>query len=196
MNEDRNVEAPDAGIADGPRARWSLPGSLGVLVEDHQFRVVVLVLIACVLGHALFMRAYGSSLPWCDEWFLTSAASGQEPMTWEWFWRPANEHSVPLTRLAVVIVGQLGSWDWQLNHAANLVFMGLGSFALIVAARAIRGRSQLSDAFLCLLALSPWHYATITLYGFAYAFACGLICLAISLAAARWPFRSVASQAV
>ena len=180
----------------GPRSRWTAPGWPGKLAEDDKFRSVLVIWALCCLAQALYIKAYGASLPWADEWQLTAAASGHEHLTWEWLWRPANEHRAPLTRLAVFVLARLGSSDWQVTHFVGLIFMALGALALLVAAREARGRTTLSDAFLCLLVLSPWHFASLMVYGYAYAIATGLLCLAISLASSRWPLRSVSNLAL
>jgi hypothetical protein len=103
---------------------------------------------------------------------------------------------MPLTRLVVLILARLSASDWQAIHYAGLMFMALGALSLLVTTRHVRGRANLSDSFLCLLVLSPWHFETLMLYGCAYAFACGLTCLAIGLAATRWPVRSVSNLAL
>ena len=175
---------------DGPTPGRPGAGPLGALVGDPHFRSVVLIWALCCLGQATFIDAYGISLPWCDELYLTDVASGREPLSWEWLWRPANEHRAPLTRLAMYVLGRLGSWDWQVMHYAGLESLSAGSMALILAARSLRGRSALSDAFLCLVVLNPWHFETIVTYGYAYALASGLLCVTIGLAATRWPIRS------
>ncbi len=176
---------------DGPApGRWGA-GPLRALAGDPRFRSVALIWALCCLGQAAFIDAYGISLPWCDELHLTEVASGREPLSWEWLWEPANEHRAPLTRLAIYLLGRLGSWDWQVMHYAGLASLAAGSLALLLAARTLRGRSALSDAFLCLAVLSPWHCETVVIYGYAYALASGLVCVTIGLAATRWPIRSI-----
>jgi hypothetical protein len=157
---------------------------------------VLLIWSLCCLAQVLYIKSFGSSLPWSDEWSLTATATGHQQLTWEWLWRPANEHRAPLTRLAVLVLARLGSWNWQVTHFIGLISMALGSLSLLVAAREARGRTTLSDAFLCLLVLSPWHFESLMLYGYSYAIASGLLCLAISLASTRWPLRSIANLAL
>ena len=92
----------------GPSSRWTAPGWPAKLAADDQFRSVLLIWALCCLAQALYIKAYGASLPWADEWRLTAAASGHEHLTWEWLWRPANGHRAPLTRLAVLVLARLG----------------------------------------------------------------------------------------
>ena len=88
----------------GTRARWTAPGWPANLAEDHQLRPVLLIWALCCVAQALYIKAYGASLPWCDEWWLTATASGHEHLTWAWLWQPANEHRAPLTRLAILVL--------------------------------------------------------------------------------------------
>jgi hypothetical protein len=157
---------------------------------DPQFLGILLVWSLCVLSQALCIRGYGLSLPYCDEWELMPAAASHAPLTWEMLWTPANEHRAPLTRLALFLLGRHGQWDWQVVHYANLASLASGALALVLAARAIRGRSAMSDAFLCLVVLSPWHFESVIAYGYAYAIATGWTCVVMALAASRWPVQS------
>lgn len=173
--------------APGPEGRRGRAGWL----REPEFRAVLLVWALCCLGQLLMIRSYGISLPWCDEWALVDAAAGEEPLTLGWLWKPANEHRAPLTRLAMYALGRLGSWDMQVMHYAGLGSMAAGALALIVASRSLRGgRSAFSDAFLPLVTLHPWHYESVVVYGYAYALVSGLLCVAVGLAATRWPMRS------
>jgi hypothetical protein len=196
MNDEGGGSAAETCGAAGRRSVWPAARWLGALAEDQQFLTVVLIWVACCLAYVLYIKAYGASLPWCDEWSLTAAACGKEHLTWQWLWEPDNEHRMPLTRLIVLVLARLWAWDWQAIHYIGLMFMALGALPLLVAARQARGRASLSDSFLCLLVLSPWHFATLMLYGYAYAFAGGLTCLAIGLAATRWPVRGVSNLAL
>lgn len=165
--------------------RWLV----GVL-QDRSFHGVFLIWALCCLAVLLCTAKFGMPLPWCDEWTLTSIACGQKSLSWSWLWEPANEHRMPLTRLSVLVIGRLSHWNWQAMHYINFAFMGLGALSLLFAARSVRGRAALSDTFLCFVVLTPWHWQTIWRYGYAYGIAGGLMCLAISLAAVRWPQRS------
>jgi hypothetical protein len=160
-------------------------------LADHRFHGVLLIWALCCGAAFLGIVHFGVSLPWCDEWSMTHIACGREHLSWRWLMEPANEHRVPLTRLVIYVLGRLSHWDWQVAHYVNLFSMGLGALALLCAARSVRGQSSLSDAFLCLVVLTPWSYQTIWQYGYAYGVATGFTCLAISLVAVRWPQRSL-----
>jgi hypothetical protein len=146
----------------------------------------------CFLSHLLLVYHFATPWPWCDEWELTPAAVGQQPLTLEWLWQPANEHRAPLTRLEVLLVGQLGSWDLRAVLFTNMVFLGLGGLALVLAARRIRGQTAWSDVFLAMLVLSPGQWASTVFYSYAYAMALAWFCLALAAVAVAWPLRSLA----
>lgn len=168
------------------RFRWAR-----ALVADAQLRFVLAAWGFCTLTLGLAVHAYGVSLPHCDDFAMTPVAVGKVPLSWAWLWESEGEHRQPLLRWAVVALGRMASWDWQVLHYANLAALSAGALALLWAAREVRGHSAPSDVFLCLLVLSPWHYETVINYGYANALPGGMMCLAVGLAAARWPQRSV-----
>src|SRR5262249_358846 len=81
-------------------------------------------------------------------------------------------------------------WDLRLARYVHLAMLALGSLALLLAARAVRGRSALSDTFLPLLVLTPWQYDTVLHFVYAYAMALTLMCLAVSAVLTGWALRS------
>jgi hypothetical protein len=157
---------------------------------DRVLPVVLLVWALCWLAYAAYLYRYSTPLPFCDEWHLAPLAAGKVPLTFSWLWQPENEHRAPLTRLEVVLLGRLASWDLRLVHLVNLALLALGSLALVLAARAVRGRSALSDVFLCLLVLTPCQYQTLLQYAYAYAMALACLCLAAAAVMTGWPLRS------
>lgn len=168
----------------------TLSRRLASVISDRLFLNVLLVWAICSAALLLCVAKFGGSLPFFDEWQFLAIASGQEPLSWSWLWRPNNEHRQPLLRLGIYVLGQLSHWDWQAMHYATLTLMSLGALALLLAAQSIRGYSALSDIFLCLVVLSPGQYETTWEYAYSFGAPGGLICIALSLAAARWPQRS------
>jgi len=65
----------------------------------------------CWLSFGVFLKKFSTPLPWRDEWELIPVATGTEPLTLQWFFQPANEHRVPLTRVEVLVLGRLFDWD-------------------------------------------------------------------------------------
>ncbi len=165
--------------------RW-----LASVIADRTFHGVLVVWALCSAALLLSVAKFGGSLPWADEWGLTPIASGQQTLSWSWLWVPNNEHRQPLLRLGLYVLGQLSHWDWQAMHYVTLSLMSLGALALLFAARSIRGHSTLSDTFLCLVVLSPGQYETTWAYAYSFGAPGALICIALSLAAVRWPQRS------
>ncbi|QDV37972.1 carbohydrate-binding protein [Tautonia plasticadhaerens] len=162
-------------------------------LREPDFRAVLLVWAFCCLGQAMLIRSHGSSLPWCDEWCLVAPAAGVEPLSISWLLTPANEHRAPLTRLAMYVLGEVGSLDMQVMHYVGLGSMAVGALALVATARDLRGKSSLGDAFFPLVILNPWHFETVVIYGYAYAIATGLLCVAIRGAATQRPLGSTRS---
>jgi hypothetical protein len=160
------------------------------VTADRVFLGVLVVWALCVLAQMLCIQRYGISLPYCDEWDLTPLVVSKVPITWDFLWAPANEHRAPLTRLIVFLVGRRWGWDWQAMHYTNVVFHALGALALLLAARAVRGRSEMSDVFLCLVVLNPAQFESMIAYGYIATIATGWTCVVIALAAAGWPLRS------
>jgi hypothetical protein len=161
------------------------------LLADRRFCVVLLIWALCCWALCECVAKFGAALPWADEWFLTPIATGKESLSWSWLWHPNNEHRQPLMRLGLFLIGRLSHWNWQAVHYLTLALMGLGALALLCAARSIRGRSALSDTFLCLVVLSPGQWETTWRYGYSFGAAGGLSCIALSMVAARWLQRSL-----
>jgi hypothetical protein len=157
---------------------------------DLRLVIVLLVWASCCLAFGTFLYHFLTPLPFCDEWELTSVATGDKPVTLSWVWKATNQHRLPLVRLEVLWLGWLTAWDLRLVHYVNLGFLVVGSLCLILAARAVRGRSALSDAFLALAVLNPWQYQTIVLYCWAFGMALGFMCMALSAMMTGWPLRS------
>ncbi len=162
-----------------------------VFRADSQLQIVLLVWAFCWSSFAVYLHHFRVPLPWADEWEITPVAAGKEPVTLEWLFQAQNEHRTPLTRLQVLIFGRLDSWDLQVLRYVNLALLALGSLSLILAARAVRGETAWSDAFLCLLVLTPWQFESLLCYGFSYALALALMCLAISAVMTGWPMRKL-----
>lgn len=161
------------------------------LLADPQLQVVLLVWACSWFSFAVYLHHFRVPLPWADEWEITPVASGKAPISLEWLFLPQNEHRTPLTRLQVLALGRLDSWDLQILRQANLALLAFGSLALILAARAVRGEAAWSDAFLCLLVLTPWQFESLLCYGFSYAMALAFMCLAVSAVMTGWPLRTL-----
>src|SRR5262249_41216921 len=159
-----SLSSPPMGAEPPAGATRRLPGFVRSLVQDRSLQFVLLVWTVCCLAFAVYLYRFNVSLPFCDEWDLTPAATGEARLTWKWCWTAANQHRAPLTRLEVVLLGWISAWDFRLAHYVNLAWLGLGSLALLVAVRAVRGRSAPADAFLPLLVLTPGQFESVLMY--------------------------------
>jgi hypothetical protein len=90
-----------------------------------------------------------------------------------------------------VLLGRYFDWDFRPMLQVDLALLALGSLALVLAARSVRGRSSLCDAFLPLLVLTSAHQQTLGNYVYAYAMALAVWCLTASAVMMKWPQRSV-----
>jgi hypothetical protein len=161
------------------------------LLADPTFWVVTLIWGVCWSGWALYLRRFGHYLPWCDEYpAFIGMATRESSLTWDYLWTPANEHRAPLTRLWCVLLGRLFDWNFRHMLQLNLAVLALACLPLLLAVRAVRGRSTPYDAFLPLLILTSVHEETLTHYAYGYAMALAVWCLTASAVMVKWQLRS------
>jgi hypothetical protein len=163
------------------------------LFGDRALWGVLLVWAFCWLAWAIYLDRFANALPWSDEYafILSGVATGENPLSWDFLWTPANEHRAPLTRLWAVGLGRAFNWDFRRMLQADLALMAGGCLALVLAARAVRGRSHLCDAFLPLVILTSAQYETLAYYVYAYAMALAVWCVMAAAVMAGWQTRSV-----
>ncbi|MGH8984327.1 MAG: hypothetical protein ACRDY6_10705 [Acidimicrobiia bacterium] len=107
-----------------------------------------------LIAHAV---RYARNVPLAEDWNLVPVLAGDEPDFWSWVWSQNNEHRLPTARLL-----HLGLLEVTRDFRAGMVFdilltAGLAA-AFVLAARQIRGRTSVVDAFfpLLLLHLGNW----------------------------------------
>ena len=113
-------------------------------------------------------------------------------MTLAWLWAPHNEHRIFLPRLIYLGLGLATNYDFRGGSFWSVSMLAALSAVLILAARAVRGRSSLYDAFLP-LAVQQWGQALNILWSFQIAFTTGTFLAGLTLAAvadAAGAFRS------
>ncbi|MCI0354869.1 MAG: hypothetical protein L0099_07515, partial [Acidobacteria bacterium] len=108
-----------------------------------------------MFGAALvFVAWYGSNVPSWDDWDMIPTATGVQPVTLEWLWSQHNEHRIPVPRLVMLGLYGLFGLDFQVGMYFNVISTALLALALAVAARRLRGRWSVTDAFFPLLLLN------------------------------------------
>jgi hypothetical protein len=176
--------------------RWA--GSLRrALTTDAHLPTVLAVWALAALLLGLLTYRYALPFPWWNEWdLMVPVAAGQEPASLDWLGQLRDGQRLPLTRLFVLVLGQMTGWNTRLIHLANLALLALAALALIRAVRRVRGQSSWSDMFLALLVLSPWQYETVLWACVGMALPLALFGLAVSVLLTNWPLRSTTRLAM
>ena len=63
------------------------------------------------------------NLPLVDEWVMVPVLTGHEPVTLSWIWSQHNEHRLPLIRLFLLGVYELGGCDFRSGVWLNVGLM-------------------------------------------------------------------------
>lgn len=121
---------------------------------------------ACVSLAALcFVAVFSLHTPYVDEWEWIGRATGNEPVTLSWLWSQHNEHRMFLPRLIYLGLGAISGFDFRAGSFFNVLILSGLSFALMLAARSVRGRTRICDAFFPLLLLH-WGQFENLIWGF------------------------------
>ena len=184
---------PSISVAQSERRSLRFPAWACDLAADRAFWGVLLIWALCWLSWAVHLERFASALPWADEYaFVQSGvATHERPVTAEFLWTPANEHRAPLTRLWCVVLGRLFNWDYRPMLQVDLALLAGACLSLILAVRAIRGRSHFCDAALPLLVLTSAHQHTLRNFVYAYAMTLAVWCLTASAVMVQWQKRSL-----
>ncbi len=108
---------------------------------------------------------YALTMPYGDEWTLLGAATGQQPLTLDWLWSQHNEHRLLLPKLIYLGLGQLSGFDFRAGPLFNVLALSGLSLLLMLAVRATRGHTRITDAVFP-LALLHWGQYLNLLWGF------------------------------
>ena len=111
------------------------------------------VWLVLTAGLIVLVIRYGFNFPYLDEWPMTAALAGHEPV-WPWAWSWHNEHLLPLPRLLFGALFQIGH-DLRLSMLVSVAMWSVLTRLLISTARRLRGRSSYADAVFPLLLLHP-----------------------------------------
>jgi hypothetical protein len=113
------------------------------------------VFAGILLGALLYVSAFGSPLPFNDEWVFVPYLVGDEPIAWQWLWDQHSEHRIPLPKMLLIGLTRATRCDFRAGMVYNVLAVGALAAALIVAARKLRGSTSLADAFFPLV-LFQW----------------------------------------
>jgi hypothetical protein len=156
-----------------------------MLAEPTQPRAAFVVwgawalLFAGLLG---FVAHFARNVPFLDDWDVLPQVSGERPVDASWLWSPYHEHRIPLPKLLWVALARLTRFDVRAGMFLNCLILGGLSAASIVAARRLRGKTVLADAFFP-LALLHWGQHQNLLWDFGVQFLCStLFAIALLLA--------------
>jgi hypothetical protein len=112
-----------------------------------------------------FVAVFGLRFPLGDEWHWVGRVTGDEPVTLAWLWSQHNEHRMFLPRLIYLGLGAISGHDFRAGCFFNVFILSGLSFAMMAAARRMRGKTSLCDAFFP-LALLHWGQYDNLIWGF------------------------------
>src|SRR5262245_1931919 len=102
--------------------------------------------LALTLWAAHFVATYTSPIPFMDDLELVTGLGPHARSDLDFWWAPANEHRILLPR--AIYMGLLAlTHDFRCGMWFQAIAQSLLALGLILAARRLRGRSSLVDAF-------------------------------------------------
>jgi hypothetical protein len=143
------------GVAEYRSSSRQLPSTLD---GARGAAVLVWTVWALTLAAALlYVMWFGHNIPIYDDFTLVPYLAGDKSPTAAWLWEPHNEHHIPLPKLVLVSLLGAGGGDFRTGMFFNVLGLGALAFAMIYAARRLRGRTSLADAFFPLILLHGGH---------------------------------------
>lgn len=136
---------------------------------------------------AVFVASHGHNLPVCDEWAFVRISYAPWSERLEWLGERHMEHRFPLSRAAWLGVLDATGHDFRAGMWLTTTLLSGSAAALILAARRLRGRTELVDAAFPVLLLHAGHSENL-LMGYQLAFTITVAALAFfPLVVARSP---------
>lgn len=125
------------------------------------------VLAVCALmcgAGVVFILRYGSDVPLADDWgfYIIPLAERTSPQ-WSWLWEAGGGHRMPLHKLAIWYIWHATQGSLRAAMLCGFIPLAISATLLPLAARAVRGRSEYTDAFFPLLLLH-WGHAGVFLW--------------------------------
>jgi hypothetical protein len=107
------------------------------------------------------VRRFSHEMPYLDDWTLMPAALGKQPITAEWLWSVDDGERPVLRRLFLVGLYRASGMDLRSGMYFSTAALGFLAALFMLAARRIRGRASLTDAFFPLVLLHWGHGANL-----------------------------------
>jgi hypothetical protein len=123
---------------------------------------------AAALG---YVWSFARDVPWWDDWDLVPVLSGHQPATAAWLWARHNEHLLPIPKLVHLALAAAGGADFRAGAYLNAATLAGAALALLLAARRLRGHTELADALFPLVLLHWGQYENL-LWSFQVQFIC------------------------
>jgi hypothetical protein len=115
--------------------------------------LVVWGTLAALTGYLLFsVGRYAKNVPNAEDWNMVRPLFNDQPDFLHWIWAQNDEHRSPIHRL--IQLGLLkATHDFRSGMVFDILLMAAVAALLVLAARTIRGRTAVSDAFIPILLL-------------------------------------------
>jgi hypothetical protein len=136
-----------------------------------------------LVGSLAFVGVNSSRIPLFDDWVFVPYLAGEAPIGVNWLWSQQNEHRVVLFRLVTITLLKLTDGDFRAPMLFGVAALGGVSFAMIGAAKTLRGRMSITDAFFPLVLFlgtaRQFYWATGLFYCLPVALTCGLLLIMV-----------------
>jgi hypothetical protein len=126
-------------------------------LEGLQPTVVWLGWAAFLVWVGVFVARHGHNLPACDEWAFVHITYASWSDRLDWLFESHMEHRFPLGRLVFLVLLDVTHHDFRAGMWLTVGLLSAAAAALILAARQLRGRTQLADVAFPALLLHPGH---------------------------------------
>ena len=149
--------------------------------DDRREWLVAWTVWALMVAAGLwFVGTYAFTMPYGDEWDWLPAIAGEQPVDLGWFWSMHNEHRMPVPRLIYMGLGELTGFDFRAGPFFIILALSGLAMALMLGARALRGRTSVYDAFFPLLLLH-WGQCENLIWGFQIQFVASVVLAGVVL---------------
>ncbi len=124
-------------------------GNTAIWRSNLSVRLLVLTIWLGMVIVALVNWFHGSrNVPFSEDWLLVPALTGHEPHLGTWLWSQHNEHRVPVPRLILLALLNVGQGDFRVGGAFNILVLGAIALSMMETARYVRGgKARVADAF-------------------------------------------------